>query len=95
MEVFNTTGQVNASSTSTYTTNQRLKIAMTYKVNDFKLYVNGVLQATDTGGTVPATAAVILGSTTASLFQATDGINLASIFTTALSSGQCISLTTL
>ena len=95
MEVFNTTGQVNASSTSTYTTNQRLKIAMTYKVNDFKLYVNGVLQATDTAGTVPATAAVILGSTTASLFQATDGINLASIFTTALSSGQCISLTTL
>ena len=93
MEVFNTTGQVNASSTSTYTTNQRLKIAMTYKLNDFNLYVNGVLQATDTVGTVPTTGVVILGSTATSTFQATDGINLASIFTTALSPAQCIDLT--
>ena len=93
MEVWNSSSQVNASSTSTYTTNQRLKIAMTYKVNDFNLYVNGVLQATDTGGTVPATGAVILGSTTASLFQATDGINLAILWKTPLTDDQCILLT--
>ena len=92
MEVWNSSLQVNAQSTSTYTTNQRLKIAMTYKLNDFKLYVNGVPQAT-ASGTVPAIGAVILGSTTSSLFQATDGINLASIFKTALTPDQCIDLT--
>ena len=93
MEVLNSSVQVNVSSTSTYTTNQRLKIAMTYKSNDFKLYVNGVLQVTDTGGTVPATGAVILGSSETSISQATDGINLAILWKTALTDDQCILLT--
>ena len=93
MEVFNSTGQVNITSTSTYTTNQRLKIAMTYKLNDFKLYVNGVPQATDTSGTVPATGAVVLGSFATSTSQAMDGINLAILWKTPLTDDQCILLT--
>jgi hypothetical protein len=95
MEVLNTSVQVNASSTATYSTNQRLKIAMTYKLNDFKLYVNGILQATDTIGTVPAKAEVYLGSYGNGAFQAMDGINLALIFKTALTDTECINLTTL
>ena len=93
MEVLNSGVQVNANSTLTYTTNQRLKIAMTYKLNDFKLYVNGVLQATDTLGTVPAKAEVILGSNSAGLFQAMDGINSAILWKTALTDDQLELLT--
>lgn len=93
MEVLNSGVQVNANSTLTYSTNQRLKIAMTYKLNDFNLYVNGVLQVTDTSGTVPATGAVILGSSDSSISQATDGINLAILWKTALTDDQCILLT--
>ena len=95
MEVANSGTQVNASSTSTYSTNQRLKIAMTYKLNDFKLYVNGVLQATDTSGTVPAKAEVYLGSYGNGTFQPTDGINSAILFKTALTDQECINLTTI
>ena len=93
MEVLNSGVQVNVASTATYSTNQRLKIAMTYKLNDFKLYVNGVLQATDTLGTVPAKAEVILGSNSAGLFQAMDGINSAILWKTALTDDQLELLT--
>lgn len=95
VEVLNSGVQVNASSTSTYSTNQRLKIAMTYKLNDFKLYVNGVLQATDTSGTVPAKAEVYLGSYGNATQQATDGINSAALWKTALTEQECISMTQL
>jgi len=95
MEVANSGTQVNVQSTDTYSTNQRLKIAMTYKVNDFKLYVNGILQGTDTSGTVPAKAEVYLGSYGNGSFQSMDGINSAVLFTTALTDQECINLTTL
>ncbi len=95
MEVLNSGVQVNATSTNTYSTNQRLKIAMTYKLNDFKLYVNGVLQATDTSGTVPAKAEFYLGSYGNGTFQATDRINSAILWKTALTDQECIDLTTL
>jgi hypothetical protein len=95
MEVLNSTAQVNASSTATYSTNQRLKIAMTYKLNDFKLYVNGVLQATDTSGTVPAKAEIYLGSYGNGTNQSMDGINLAAIYKTVLTDEQLIQLTTI
>jgi hypothetical protein len=94
MEVANSGTQVNVQSTDTYSTNQRLKIAMTYKVNDFKLYVNGILQGTDTSGTVPAKAEVYLGSYGNGSFQSMDGINSAVLFTTALTDQECIDLTT-
>lgn len=95
MEVVNSSVQVNGFSTATYSTNQRLKIAMTYKLNDFKLYVNGILQATDTSGTVPAKAEVYLGSYGNGTFQATDGINSAILWKTALTDAELISLTTI
>jgi hypothetical protein len=94
MEVVNSGVQVNAESASVYTT-KRLKIAMTYKLNDFKLYVNGVLQATDTSGTIPSRGEVLLGNSATSAFQAMDGINSALIFKTALTDTQCINLTTI
>jgi hypothetical protein len=93
MEVLNSSVQVNASSTSTYSVNQRLKIAMAYKANDFKLYINGILQATDTSGTVPAKAEVYLGSYGNGTLQAMDGINLAALWKTALTDAQLELLT--
>ena len=95
MEVLNSGVQVNAASTDTYSTSQRLKIAMTYKLNDFKLYVNGILQATDTSGTVPTKAEVYLGSYGNGTNQATDGINSAVLWKTALTDTELATLTTL
>ena len=95
MEVVNSGVQVNVASTATYSTNQRLKIAMTYKLNDFKLYINGILQATDTSGTVPAKAEVYLGSYGNGTIQAMDGINSAILWKTALTDAELISLTTI
>jgi hypothetical protein len=49
--------------------NQYHKIAVTYKANEFKLYVNGSLVGTDTSGAVPISpSAVYIGSESGSSF---------------------------
>lgn len=46
-------------SSSTYAIGTRLKIAAAYKANDFVLYINGVLQGSDTSVTAPVSPAVL------------------------------------
>lgn len=73
---------------------QRYRVAASYKANDFKLYVNGVLAGTDTSGAVPVSLSSIFisenGGTPSSVLT-----NQALIFPTALSSDELASLTTL
>jgi hypothetical protein len=74
-----------------------VKIAATYKTNEFKLYINGVLQGTDLLGSIPATRSILrIGNSDAlvSTHNLNDRIELATLFQTALTDAQCISLTT-
>jgi hypothetical protein len=75
-----------------------VKIAATYKTNEFKLYINGVLQGTDLLGSIPATRSILrIGNSDAliSTHNLNDRIELATLFQTALTDAQCIELTTL
>jgi len=72
---------------------QTHKLALTYKANDFKLYVNGVLAGTDTSGAVPISMSRIdLASELGTSFG---GVSISQIlnFTTALNNAQAIELT--
>jgi hypothetical protein len=72
---------------------QTHKLALTYKANDFKLYVNGVLAGTDTSGAVPISMSRIdLASELGTSFS---GVSISQIlnFTTALNNAQAIELT--
>ena len=72
---------------------QTHKLALTYKANDFKLYVNGVLAGTDTSGAVPISMSRIdLASELGTSFG---GVSISQIlnFTTALTNAQAIELT--
>jgi hypothetical protein len=74
-----------------------VKIAATYKTNEFKLYINGVLQGTDLLGSIPATRSILRVGNSDALISAhnlNDRIELATLFQTALTDAQCISLTT-
>ena len=74
-----------------------VKIAATYKTNEFKLYINGVLQGTDLLGSIPVTRSILrIGNSDAltSAHNLNDRIELATLFKTALTDAQCISLTT-
>jgi hypothetical protein len=74
-----------------------VKIAATYKTNEFKLYINGVLQGTDLLGSIPATRSILrVGNSDAliSTHNLNDRIELATLFQTALTNDQCIDLTT-
>jgi hypothetical protein len=75
-----------------------VKIAATYKTNEFKLYINGVLQGTDLLGSIPATRSILRVGNSDALISAhnlNDRIELATLFQTALTDAQCIELTTL
>jgi hypothetical protein len=74
-----------------------VKIAATYKTNEFKLYINGVLQGTDLLGSIPATRSILRVGNSDALISAhnlNDRIELATLFQTALTNDQCIDLTT-
>jgi hypothetical protein len=71
---------------------QTHKIALTYKANDFKFYVNGVLAGTDTSGAVPVSMSRI--ELASELGTSYAGVSVSQIlnFPTALSSAQLASL---
>jgi len=69
-----------------------LKIAIGYKANDFVLYINGVNQAVDTAGTVPACSKIDLGNSNAG-GQLNEGIISFALYKTKLTDGQLESLT--
>ena len=72
---------------------QTHKLALTYKANDFKLYVNGVLAGTDTSGAVPISMSRI--DLASELGTSYGGVSVSQIlnFTTALTNAQAIELT--
>lgn len=72
---------------------QTHKVAISYKANDFKLYVNGVLAGTDTSGAVPVSMNRI--DLASELGTSYGGVSVSQIlnFPTALSSAQLAELT--
>jgi hypothetical protein len=76
-------------------TGQTIKIAVSYSLNNVKLFVNGVLVSTDTSATIPLCNSFNLGSNALSSDFYNGLINSALIFKTQLTDTQCINLTTL
>jgi hypothetical protein len=77
-------------------TNGKYKIAFAYKQNDFALYVNGILIATDTSGNVPTCTQVLLGERfNSDSFKLADNINTSALWKTRLTNTQLAQLTTI
>lgn len=88
----NTGGVAQVSITSASTFTSVIKLAFAYNSNDFIAYVNGSSIGTDTGGTVPATSRVVIGST-GSADYVNGWIRAVALYTTRLSNAQLASLT--
>jgi hypothetical protein len=90
-------GTVQALINSLSPTVGRIKVAAAYKANDFILYINGVLQGTDTAGTIPATRSVIRVGQSDGLVanhNLNDRVTQAALFPTRLTNAQLAQLTT-
>jgi len=72
-----------------------IKIALRYKANDFKMYVNGVLVATDTSGNAPIGLNELSFDNGANNDDFYGKVKQVLTFNTALSDSDCITLTTL
>jgi hypothetical protein len=68
------------------------KIALGYKLDDYKLYVNGVDRGQDTSAGVPTMNQILLGHYTSSI-QFNDRIRAAALYTTRLTNDQLAALT--
>jgi hypothetical protein len=80
---------------STLTIGQRYKIAFSYKLNDFKLYLNGIQDGSDTNGLVPTSMSnAYLGNEFGTSYSGYN-INTASLWKTALTNTQLAQLTTI
>ena len=90
--IFN--GGVQANIITTNNTSGIFKVVATYKANEFKLYVNGVLIGTDTSGTLPTLITFNLGNIVGGVIQK-NNINSAVLWKTALTEQECINLTTI
>ena len=73
------------------TLGQRYKCLITYKQNEFKFYVNGVLQGIDTSVSIPATNGVYFNND----HYPSRGVNQALVIPTALTDQEAIDLTTI
>jgi hypothetical protein len=81
---------------NTVIANGRHKIALAYKANDFALYIDGVLIASDTSGTVPTMNQLNIGGFNyASGDEYADGINAVALWKTRLTNTQLAQLTTI
>ena len=74
---------------------ERRKVAVTYKQNEFKLFVNGVLAGTDTSGNVPTSLTAAYIASEAGTSYAGFKTNQTLYFKTALTEAECIALTTI
>jgi len=72
--------------------NTNMKLAMSYKVNDFKLSLDGATAATDTAGTVPVVNQLQLGAETTTIGNMT--LKKVAYYPIALSAAQLESITT-
>ena len=79
----------------TLTLGQTYKVAFTYKLNDFKLYVDGVLVGSDTSGAVPVSMSRL--DVASELGTSYSGVSVAQFlnFQTALTATQLAELTTI
>ena len=81
---------------NTVIANGRHKIALAYKANDFALYIDGVLIASDTSGTVPTMNQLNIGEFNyTSGYAYADGINAVALWKTRLTNTQLAQLTTI
>jgi hypothetical protein len=72
-----------------------IKIALSYKANDFKMYVNGVLVATDTSGNAPIGLNELSFDNGGNFDDFYGKVKQVIVLPTALSDADCITLTTL
>jgi hypothetical protein len=79
----------------TLTIGQTYKIAITYKVNDFKIFVDGVLAGSDTSGAVPVSMSRLDLASEVGVSYAGFALKQALHFNTALTSTQLATLTAL
>jgi len=89
-------GNLQFSNTSSVTLG-RYKIALSYKLNDFKLYVNGNLVVTDTLASVPLCPNIYIGQreNSSGTFIFNNYINSTALWKIALTDQECINLTTI
>jgi hypothetical protein len=71
------------------------KVAFVYANNNLKLFLNGVLIATDASATIPNCSQVYIGSSGTTTMPEKININNNLIFKTVLTDQECINLTTL
>jgi len=90
-----TTGGVDQGDFFTTITQLQNKIAVSYGLNDVKIYINGALAATDTTVNIPATSAIYLANRSNVGNFAAVSFNQAALYTTRLSNEQLQALTTL
>jgi hypothetical protein len=90
-----TTGGVDQGDFFTTITQLRNKIAVSYALNDVKIYINGALAATDTTVNIPATSAIYLANRSNVGNFAAVSFNQAALFPTRLTNAQLAQLTTL
>jgi hypothetical protein len=74
----------------------RYKLAIAYKANEFKYYVNGTLIGTDTSGTVPTCNSInLIDYANGGGYMEKSAVNQYLIFKTSLTNAQLAELTTL
>ena len=71
------------------------KVAFVYANNNLKLFLDGVLIATDTSATIPTCNQIYIGSSGTSVDPQTINVNNNMLFKTVLTDQQCIDLTTI
>ena len=81
-------------SSSSIINNGQNKIAVNYKNNDFSIYANGVLVATNNSGAVVAKSQISLNYFPTTIYTPFIFYNLVALFPTKLTGAECISLTT-
>jgi len=89
-----TTAGVGQGDNFTTITQLRNKMAISYSLNNFKIFINGTLVATDTSATIPTMNTFNIGNRTLDNIIGSS-YKQAILFKTQLSNAECIALTTL
>jgi hypothetical protein len=88
------TVQGNPQTSGAVTLGQFYKVAFAYKENDFVLYVNGVLQASDTSGTLPTNLNSVYFCNSNGTEITDQRCRAAALYTTRLTNAELATLTT-
>ena len=97
MQVYDSNNLQTQISGGSYVSGQRIKIAVTYKQNDFAFYINGVQIGVSSGGLVPNLNGIQIGTYPALSnthdYIASKGINNVQLYDTRLSNSELATLT--